>query len=116
MRLEPVRDWINAIAMVHRKPGLIVMPDAAAKTTRCFLIEAVGPKAAEAGFCVGDLVVAKAVYDLFFYGGAYHRVKFLVEEVTEYVREARLEEFVLLDGQTTADTIDLHAHQMVAAE
>lgn len=106
MRLEPTRSWINAIAMVHKKQSPIIAPDATSKSTRCYLIEAVGPQAAEQGFAVGDLVIAKTVYDLFFYGGAYHRVKFVAEEVMDIVRDPRLDEFVLLDGETAADTID----------
>ena len=107
MRLEPPRDWINAIAMLHRKPSPILAPDPAKGTTRCFLIEAVGPEAAEDGYCVGDIVVAKSVFDLFFYGGTYHRVTFVKDEVIQRVHDVSLNEFVLLDGTTTADTIEL---------
>ena len=115
MRLEPVEDWITGIAMLHQKSSPIINPDAAKGTSRCFLIEAVGPKAAEAGYSRGDIVVAKSVFDLLFYGGAYHRVTFVKDEVIQRVREAPLSEFVLLDGKTSADSIDL-ADSKAAAE
>lgn len=107
MRLEPPRDWINGIAMLHQKPSPIIAPDPAKGTTRCFLIEALGPKAIEAGYKVGDIVVALKVYDLLFYGGAYHRATFQVEEVFNHVHDVTLDEFVLLDGTTTADSIEI---------
>ncbi len=107
MRLEPVEAWITGIAMLHQKPSPIINPDAAKGTSRCFLIEAVGPKAAEAGYSRGDIVVAKSVFDLLFYGGAYHRVTFVKDEVIQRVREAPLSEFVLLDGKTSAASIEI---------
>lgn len=106
MRLEPVEDWITGIAILHQKPSPIINPDVAKDTSRCFLIESVGPKAAEAGYARGDIVVAKSVFDLKFYGGVYHRVTFVKDEVIQRVREAPLNEFVLLDGTTTADKIE----------
>ena len=108
MKLEPVRDWITGIAILHQKPSPIINPDVAKGTSRCFWIESVGPKAAEAGYKPGDIVVAKSVFDLLFYGGAYHRVTFVEEEVIQRVLDAPLSEFVLLDGTTTADTIELN--------
>lgn len=109
MKLEPVENWITGIAMVHKKPSPIVAPNPSANTTRCYLIESVGPKAAEAGYARGDVVVAKSVYDLLFYGGAYHRVTFLTDEVIQRVREAPLDEFLLLDGETPAASVELAA-------
>ena len=116
MRLEPVEDWITAISILHQKPSPIIKPDVAKDTSRCFLIESVGPKAAEAGYKVGDIVVAKAVFDLKFYSGVYLRVTFVVGEVIQRVREAPLNEFVLLsDVRMTADSINL-AGSKAAAE
>ncbi|KKM61808.1 hypothetical protein LCGC14_1528060 [marine sediment metagenome] len=86
MRLEPVEDWITGIAMLHQKSSPIINPDAAKGTSRCFLIEAVGPKAAEAGYSRGDIVVAKSVFDLLFYGGAYHRVTFVKDSMEKRLR------------------------------
>ncbi len=109
MKLEPVEDWITAVAILHMKPSPIINLDAAKDSSRCFLIEGVGPKAAEAGYEVGQIVVAKSVYDLRFYNGAFHRVTFVKDEIIQRVLDARLEEFVLLDGETTADKIELGA-------
>jgi len=114
VRLEPVEDWITGIAILHQKPSPIVKPDVTKDTSRCFLIEAVGPKAAEAGYHRGDIVVAKSVFDLLFYGGAYHRVTFVKGEVIQRVRDAPLNEFVLLDGTTTADKMDIKAEEVAA--
>ena len=116
MRLEPVEDWITGFAVLHQKPSPIINPDVAKDTSRCFLIESVGPKAAEAGYEVGDIVVAKSVFDLKFYGGAYHRVTFVKGEVIQRVREAPLSEFILLDGKTTADKIEGFNVEEAAAE
>lgn len=105
MKLVPVGSWknpdamINATAMVHRRPGVIIRPDAAKNSTRCFLIESVSPEAEEAGYKPGDIVVAKHVWDLVFYGGEYHRVMFSVKEILQRVIDAQLEEFVDLRGQ-----------------
>lgn len=115
MRLEPVRDWITAISILHQKPSPIINPDVSKDTSRCFLIESVGPKAAEAGYKVGDIVVAKSVFDLKFYGGAYLRVTFVKDEVIQRVREAPLNEFVLLsDVRTTADKIEINTDEVAA--
>ena len=116
MRLEPVEDWITGIAILHQKPSPIVNPDAAKGTSRCFWIEAVGSKAAEAGYKPGDIVVALKIYDVLFYGGTYHRVTFQVEEVFTRVLEVSLDEFVLLDGQTSATKLEIPVTKEVAAE
>jgi hypothetical protein len=102
MRLEPVEDWINAVAILHKKPSPIVAPDPSKGTSRCYLIEAVGEKAAAKGYKVGDIVVSLKVYDLLFYGGTFHRVTFQECEVMNRVRDVSLDEFVLLDGVTVA--------------
>lgn len=109
MRLEPVRGIINGIVLLHQKPSPIIAPDASKGTTRCFLIEAVGPEAEKAGYSPGDIVVAKTVNDLLFYGGNYHRAIFTHDEVMERVLEVTLDEFVLLDGRTPATQLQPEA-------
>lgn len=109
MRLEPVGDIINAIVLLHQNPSPIISPDAAKGTTRCFLIESVGPGAKKAGYKEGDIVVAKTINDLLFYGGAYHRAIFEHDQVVERVLEVTLDEFVLLDGKTPATQLQPEA-------
>lgn len=106
MRLEPTKNWINAIVLLHQNPSPIVAPNAASGTTRCYLIEAVGPDAAKEGFKPGDVVVAKSVWDLLFYNGNYHRATFQTDEVIQRVQEASLDQFVLLDGTTSAKVLE----------
>jgi len=109
MRLEPVGDIINGIVLLHQKPSAIISPDPSKGSTRCFLIESVAPAAREAGYKEGDIVVAKVVNDLLFYGGTYHRAIFTHDQVVERVLEVTLDEFVLLDGRTPATQLQPEA-------
>lgn len=99
MKLLPVADWINGIAMVPKAPPRVIEIPNQRPGTRCYLIESVYDKAFEAGYRPGDIVVSKSVFDLFFYGGAFHRVKFKLEEIID-ISPLSLEEFTLIDGTT----------------
>lgn len=108
MKLQPTGSWINAVAMVHQRQSAIITPDDAKGTTRCYLIESVGPMVT-GGYEVGDVVVAKSVFDLLFYNGNYHRVMFLEEEVVQKLEGVDLNEFVRIDGKTPATSVELGA-------
>lgn len=80
--------------MLHKRADdLIVRPDATRGSTRCFLIEEVSSKAADAGYKRGDIVVPKHVSDQFHYNGAYHRGCFLCSDIVNRVH-APISEFV----------------------
>lgn len=100
MRLEPKGDWIIGIAMIHKKESeLIIRPDIAKGSSRCFLVEKVGPGAAGAGIKRGDIVCPEFVGDQLFYGGMYHRGVFEFTKIIDQVHDVTLDEFVDLYGK-----------------
>lgn len=99
MKLEPVAGWIVARVCITKMPGTIIAPDVAKRVTRCYLIEESSAEAQAAGYVRGDLVVAKAVFDMFFKGGTYHRVTFSKDEIISRVHDAALSEFTDVHGK-----------------
>lgn len=101
MTLEPVNEWVIGRAIVHKRPGNIILGHKKG-TTRCYLLEEVSPEARAAGYGPGDIVVAKSVYDMFFHDGTDHHVTFIYREAICHVRNAQLSEFVGLDDKPVA--------------
>jgi len=99
MRLEPVAGWVIAHAAIIKMQSAIVLPNAAKGITRCYLLESVSAEAEAAGYKRGDMVVCKAVYDMFFKGGTFHRVTFSMEEIICRVHGAPLSEFTDVNGK-----------------
>lgn len=99
MKLAPATRWIVAKAAIIPPKSAIVRPDETRNITRCYLIEEVGPLAAEAGYRVGDLVVARAVHDMFLQGGEYRRVMFIAEEVILKIFDVSVKDLIGLDGR-----------------
>lgn len=106
MKLEPVRDEILGVALLHRKQdGMIVVPHITKNVTRCYLIEEVGPEAAPGGYIRGDIVIARKVYDVVLHGGAFHRVTFQVADIIYRVRGVTIDEFTTLDNKPVLDQL-----------
>lgn len=99
MRLEPVNKWIIAHAAIVKKSSIIILPDASKGVSRCYLVESVSPEAAAAGYAPGQFLVARSVYDMFFKGGACHRVVLLIEEVITRVHDVTPADFTSVDGK-----------------
>ena len=99
MKLAPTTRWIIAKAALIPSRSIIARPDATSNVTRCYLIEEVGPLAAEAGYRVGEIVIARAVHDMSLRGGEYRRVMFVAEEVIIRVSGVSAEELIGLDGR-----------------
>lgn len=98
MKLEPLKNWvIGRVAIAKLPNGSIVLPGAPKGITRCYLLDAVSPEAAKAGFAPGDLVIALKVYDLMLLGP--HRVTFPIDEAIVRVSGAPLSAFVGVDGK-----------------
>lgn len=98
MKLEPVKDWVIGRIAIIKRQGTIVDPNATSGITRCFLLEEVSPKAAEAGYAPGDIVVALRVYDMTISRDRLpKRVVFSIEEIICRVRDVSLSEFVGID-------------------
>ena len=99
MKLEPVNKWIIAHAAIVKKSSVIIMPDASKGVSRCYLVESVSPEAAAAGYVPGVWLVAKSVYDMFFKGGACHRVVLTTDEVICRVSDVVIADFTSIDGK-----------------
>lgn len=99
MKLEPVNKWIIAHAAIVKKSSIIIMPDAAKGVSRVYLVESVSPEAAAAGYAPGDFLIAKSVYEMFFKGGACHRVVLLIDEVICRARDVKISDFTSIDGK-----------------
>jgi hypothetical protein len=99
VKLEPLNKWIIAHAAIVKKSSVIILPDAAKGVSRCYLVETVSPEAAAAGYAPGDFLIAKGVYDMFFKGGACHRVVLLIDEVICRVRDVTINDFTSIDGK-----------------
>jgi hypothetical protein len=98
MKLEPLKNWvIGRVAIAKLPNSSIVLPGAPRGITRCYLLDAVSPEAAKAGFAPGDLVIALKVYDLVLLGP--HRVTFPIDEAIVRVGGAPLSAFVGVDGK-----------------
>lgn len=107
MKLHPVRDWINGVAMLHKKQdGMIELPHSPKGVTRFYLIEAVSEAAAAAGYAPGEIIIAKQCWDIVLYGGAKHIVKVPHTEVLDKISDVTLEEFTTLDGKPVLGSLD----------
>lgn len=115
MKLEPVVGWVTAHALITKVQGSIVLPNASKGITRCYLLEEVSTEAEAAGYKRGDLVVAKAVYDMFFKAGAYHRVTFSKDEIICRVHGVPLSEFVDVSGKELSEEVRSIQHQQAAS-
>ena len=106
MKLQPVGSHIIGRSMIHKKPNsVIVPPDIANGSSRCFLIDAVGPGAAAAGYSPGQIVVAQKVWNVLLYGGSYQRAAFEHTDIMYIVTEAPLDEFTDLKGAPILEVI-----------
>jgi hypothetical protein len=99
VRLEPVNKWIIAHAAIVKKASVIILPNASKGVSRCYLVESVSLEAAAAGYAPGDFLVARSVYDMFFRGGACHRVVLTIDEVICHARDVRISDFTSIDGK-----------------
>lgn len=107
MKLEPVRDEILGVALLHsRQEGSILLPHITKNVTRCYLIEEVGPEAEAANYKRGDIVIARKVYDILLYGGSFHRVTFQLTDIIYRVRSAGIEEFTTLDNKPVIESLN----------
>ena len=98
MKLEPVRDWLNGIALIPRQPDSLIIDPNAKDGSRFYLIETVSPEAAAAGYAPGDLVLGHHVWNILLYNGSFHRVKIQVSEIMDRVYDVTLEEFTHVGG------------------
>lgn len=98
MRLEPLKNWVIGRIAITKVSSTIITPDVSKGVTKFALLEAVSDEAAKAGFKPGDLVMAKAMHNIFLNGGSYHRVTFSIDEAVCVARDVPLEEFVGNDG------------------
>lgn len=99
MRFRPIKNWVIARVAITKMTGTIVSPNATSKTTRFYLLESISPEAEKAGFKVGELWMARQVYDIFLHGGAFHRVTFSIDEAICIAEDAKLSDFVDVHGK-----------------
>lgn len=103
MKLEPLKKWVIGRIAITKTSSTIVTPDIHKNVTKFVLIDAVSPEAAAEGFAVGDLVIAKAMHNIFLKGGTYHRVTFPIDEAVCKAYGVPLTEFVGVDGKPLED-------------
>jgi len=102
VKLEPMQGWANGRTAITRAARQIIVLNQAQKITRYLLIEQVSPEAEKAGFHVGDFVVVKMMYDMFFNatnGKTVHLVTFPVTEVIQKVHDLDVSQLVGIDGE-----------------
>ena len=124
MKLVPRASQIIGRMVQRRSSRMIVKPDQTKDTTKLILIDAVGAKAAAAGFKVGDVVVPLKVNLLMFDGDiwpgadeehiAYSLAEFNLSDFL--VQTSNGTEYVPFDSERAARPLGLAAHQNGASE
>ena len=99
MKLEPVNGYIIGRIAITKTAGLIVSPDPSKNTSKFVYVESVSSQAEAAGYRPGDLVMPKALGQIFLQGGGYLRVTLPITDVICFVREVSMDEFVDHSGQ-----------------
>ena len=99
MTLEPLKNWVIGRIAITRTSTTIVVADVTKNVSKFVLLDEVSPEAEKAGFKRGDLVLPKAMNNVFLKGGTYHRVTFPADEIICRVRDVPLSEFVGSDGK-----------------
>ena len=99
MRLEPLQNWIIGRVAITKTEGTIVLADPTKNVTKFILIDEVSPEAASKGFKVGQIVMPKAMNNIFLRGGTYHRVTCSIDELVCRVHDEPIENFVGSDNK-----------------
>jgi hypothetical protein len=97
--LEPLQNWVIGRIAITKASDTIVVADVNSRVTKFIFIEAVSPEAEAKGFKPGQLVMPKAMSNIFLKGGTDHHVTCPVDDLICRVRDVPLEEFVGTDGK-----------------
>jgi hypothetical protein len=106
--LEPLHDQVIGRLVITRPSSTIILTDLTENVSKFVLIETVSQAAAEAGYRPGDLVMPRAVGNIFLKGGNYHRVVFSIKDSVCRVRDVPLSEFVDSNG---AEVVPVEAQE-----
>lgn len=99
MRLEPRKDWVIGRIAITKVSSTLHVPDANRGVTKFVFLEEVSPDAERAGYRIGDLVLPKAMNNIFLKGGTYHRATFSAEDIVCRVHDVPLDELVDTNGK-----------------
>ena len=99
MTLEPLQNWVVGRIAITKASDTIVVADVNSRVTKFLYIEGVSPEAEAKGFKPGQLVLPKAMSNIFLRGGTDHHVGCLVDDLLCRVRDVDLAEFVGTDGK-----------------
>lgn len=95
MNLVPKRDQVLGRIVITKLKSAIVTPDETRGVTKFMLVDAVGPEAAAAGYKRGDLVLPRAMNNIFLHGGTYHRVICDAKEILTAVEDWDPKDFLV---------------------
>lgn len=99
MRLEPKGKQVIGRIAISRISEHIAAPDPTKGVTKFVMLEELSAAARAEGYEVGDLVLPRAMNNIFLRGGTYHRAIFSVDEILCVVRDIPLNALVDDDGK-----------------
>lgn len=100
IELEPLKNWVIGRIAITKASETIVISDVSRGVSKFILIDEVSEEAEKAGFKPGQLVLPRAMNNIFLKGGSYHRATCSIDELVCRVRGGvSLDEFVGTDGK-----------------
>ena len=105
MKYIPKGSYMVCRALIPRVESVIKLPNGTTTkgVTRHYLVELVGPEAANLGYAPGDLVVAKMCMEMHFYRG--HRAIITTSDIVTDCKDFDLADFVTMPGEKPAEEV-----------